>query len=201
MKPQGRKNVRPPSRKAVCLVSRCGEAVDALRKRLGHGRHQAPERSEEPEHLQAEHDHDRAREQREHAGGGRREHQRRSQRADCAAEQRVGDEPPGIEIEVRLQSLQAGQVRVGRVVFGRDGDQQAAGDGNAARNGRDEPDPERQSQAHRIGHGDPARKQREVLQGQHESSQNSERRTDLEIVARRVGHALGRERPRAIRDR
>ena len=91
-------------------------------------------------------------------------------------------------------------MRVGGVVSGRDGDQQAAGNGNAARNGSDEPDPECQPQAHRIGHGDTARKQRELLQGEGHTGQNGKRRRDLEIVARRVGPALECELLGAVRD-
>ena len=151
---------------------------------------------QKPQHLQPQQDHDRAGDKREDAIDFRRERQRRAQRADGAAEQRVGEDAPGVEIDVRFHALDRRESGARFRVFGSDRDQQPAGNGDARRHRGDQADDEYEAVAHRLGHAELPGQQVELAEPQEEGDDDQERRADFDVIARRVlrrvkmGHGL-----------
>ena len=80
--------------------------MNEVAERFRHGGKKPRERREQPEHLNSKQNHDGARKKRENAVDLRRERQRRTERPDRAAQQRVRYDAPGIEIDMRLEPLQ-----------------------------------------------------------------------------------------------
>src|SRR5262249_32304356 len=94
-------------------------AVNPVRDEFRHswqkaGRH-------EFEHLQAEYDHDDTCGDDEDAIRLWGQGERRSKHANGRAQRRIGNEPPCMEKEMRLEALRLVQIRSGRVVSGCDG--------------------------------------------------------------------------------
>ena len=114
---------------------------------------------------------------------------RASARTECpdgAPEERIGNDAPCVEIEVRLQPLSAREISAGLIVFCRDRDQQTAGYRDARRDRRHHADDKHQPVAHLVRNREALRKKVELIKNKKDAGKNHKCRADLDIVAWRV---------------
>ena len=90
--------------------------MDAVRN--GFRQQEAAKARQESQHLEAKHDHDGAGDDGEQSVGFGGKRQGRAERTHRTAQQRVGDDAPGIEIQMRLEALDAREVGTVLVVGG-----------------------------------------------------------------------------------